>query len=191
MGNDMSAVFSRLGNAWGWFVAYGALSVLAGIIAILWPRPTLAVIAIIFAIQLIFTAIYEFVFSWSIPGEAGWLRAVVAILAVLALVVGVYLLGHIGLTLLLLATLLGAYWIVHGVIELFVAIGHPEIRNRAWVAIGGVLSVLAGGVVVLNPGTSLLFLTVVLGVWLIIFGAELIGRGVMLRSVAQRAVALS
>ena len=189
MGNDMSGVLARLGNAWGWIVAYGVLSVLAGLIAIVWPGRTLVVIAVIFAIQLIFGAVYEFVFAWAIPNEAGWLRALVALLAVLSLVVAVYLLGHIGLTLLLLAVILGVYWIVQGVTELFVAIGHPEIRNRAWVVISGVLSVIAGAVVVLNPGISLVFLTYVLGFWLIIFGASLAGRGFTLRSGARRMAA--
>ena len=185
MGNEMSAVLGRLGANWGWIVAYGVLSVLAGIIAILWPGATLAVIAIVFALQLLFGAIYQFVFAFTIPQEAGWLRALVALLAGISLVVSIYLLGHVGLTLLLLAVLLGAYWIVQGVIELFLAVGHPEIRNRVWIVASGVLSLVAGGVVVLFPGQSLVFLTLVLGFWLIIFGAGLIGRGVLLRSVAR------
>lgn len=186
MGNDMSGVLARLGANWGWIVAYGVLSVLAGIVAILYPHATLAVIAVIFAIQLIFASIYEFVFAWAIPNESGWLRAVVALLAVLSLVVAIYLLGHIGLTLLLLAVILGVYWIVQGVTELFVAIGHPEVRNRGWVIISGILSVVAGAIVVLYPGISLVFLTLVLGFWLIIFGISLIGRGFVLRSAVNR-----
>jgi len=185
----MSVTLARLGGAWGWIVAYGVLSILAGIIAVVWPGATLAVIAVIFALQLMFAAVYQFVFVWAIPHESGWLRALVGLLAILSLVVAVYLLGHIGLTLLLLATLLGIYWIVQGAVELFVAIGHPEIRSRTWIVISGILSVIAGGIVVLYPGISLLFLTYVLGFWLILFGASLIGRGFMLRSVTQRSVA--
>ena len=189
MGNDMGPVLARLGGSWGWLVAYGVLSVLAGIIAIIWPGATLTAIAIVFAVQLVFAAIYEFVFAWAIPQEAGWVRALVALLAILSLVVAIYLLGHTSLTLLLLATLLGVYWVVQGVVELFVAIGHPEIRNRAWIIVSGVVSVAAGAVVVLNPGISLSFLTLVLGFWLVLFGAALIGRGYMLRSVTHRVLA--
>ena len=183
---DMGLVLARLGSAWGWIIAYGVLSVLAGVIAIFWPGATLVVIAVVFALQLLVGAIYQFVFAFAIPHETGWLRALVALLAILSLVVALYLLGHVGLTLLLLAVLLGAYWIVQGAIELFVAIGHPEIRSRLWVIVSGVLSVVAGGIVVLFPGISLFFLTVVLGVWLVFFGAMLIGRGWLLRSVAGR-----
>jgi len=182
----INAVLSRLGSAWGWIVAYGVLSVLAGVIAIFWPGATLVVIAVVFALQLLIGAIYQFVFVFAIPHDTGWLRALVAVVAILSLVVALYLLGHVGLTLLLLAVVLGAYWIVQGAIEVFVAIGHPEIHSRLWLIISGILSVVAGGIVVIYPGVSLVFLTIVLGVWLILFGGMLIGRGWLLRSVTGR-----
>ncbi len=174
-GAGMEAALARLGKAWGWIVAYGVLSVLAGVLAIVWPGATLAVIAVVFALQLLVGAVYQFVFVFAIPQESGWLRALVALVAILSLVVSVYLLGHVGLTLLLLAILLGAYWIAQGAIELLVGMGHPELRNRAWVAVSGVLSVAAGIVVAVFPGISLYTLAIVLGVWLVFFGAILIG----------------
>jgi uncharacterized membrane protein HdeD (DUF308 family) len=181
-GTDMGAALARLGKAWGWIVAYGVLSLLAGLVAIVWPGATLVVIAIVFALQLLVGAVYQFVFVFAIPQESGWLRALVALVAILSLVVSVYLLGHVGLTLLVLAILLGAYWIAQGAIELFIALGHPEIRNRTWVVVSGLLSVVAGVIVAVFPGISLFTLTIVLGAWLVFFGAILIGRGWMLRS---------
>jgi uncharacterized membrane protein HdeD (DUF308 family) len=180
-----SAFLARLGQQWGWIVAYGVASVLLGIVAFIYPGATLIVIAIVFAIQLLFGAVYQFVFAFAIPLEAGWLRALTAVVAVFAFVVGLYLLGHTGLTLLLLATLLGIYWIAQGVIELFVSIGHPELPSRGWMIASGVLSILAGAVVVVYPVTSLVFLTIFLGIWLVIFGAILVARGFSLRSLAR------
>ena len=86
----------------------------------------------------------------------------------------------------ILAALLGIYWIAAGMIELFVGFGHPELSGRAWTILSGVLSIVAGGVVVIYPGASLVFLTLVLGFWLIIFGVTLVARGVQLRSFARR-----
>lgn len=186
LSSDMEHRLKRLGGAWGWIVAYGAASVLAGAIAVVWPSATLVVIAIIFAAQLVVAAIYQFVFAFAIPHERGWLRALIGLLAILSVVVGFYLLGHVGLTLLVLALLLGTYWIAQGIVELFVAIGHPELRARTWTLISGILSVIAGGVVIIFPGTSLVFLTYVLGFWLIIFGVMLIARGFLLRSAAHQ-----
>ena len=177
--------FVRLGQSWGWFVAYGVLSVLAGIIALVYPGATLVAIAIIFAIQLLLTSIFQFVFAFVVPRESGWLRALFALLAIISFAISLYLLGHVGLTLLLLAVLLGAYWIAQGIIELLLAIEHPELPSRVWIIVFGVLSILAGGVVVLFPGTSLVFLTFVLGFWLILLGVGLILRGWTLRSTAR------
>jgi uncharacterized membrane protein HdeD (DUF308 family) len=186
-GGEITAMLARLGGAWGWIVAYGVATVVAGAIAVVWPNSTLVVIAIVFAAQLVVGAIYQFVFAFAIPNETGWLRALFALLSVFSFVVAIYLFGHVGLTLLVLATLIGIYWIVLGVIELFLAIGHSDVRWRPWVAITGILSIVAGGVVVIFPVSSLFFLTIFLGFWLAIFGVTLIVRGIGLRSMARLA----
>jgi uncharacterized membrane protein HdeD (DUF308 family) len=177
--------FVRLGGAWGWLVGYGVLSILAGIIALVWPGATLVAIAIIFAIQLLLTSIFQFVFAFTVPRESGWLRALFALLAIISFVISIYLLGHAGLTLLLLAILLGAYWIAQGIIELLLGIEHPEMPGRVWILVFGVLSILAGAVVALFPGTSLVFLTYVLGFWLILLGVGLVLRGWTFRATAR------
>ena len=65
------------------------------------------------------------------------------------------------------------------------AIGHSEVRWRPWIAITGILSIVAGGVVVIFPVSSLSFLTIFLGFWLVLFGLMLIVRGIALRSAAR------
>jgi uncharacterized membrane protein HdeD (DUF308 family) len=184
-GGEMTAMLARLGSAWGWIVAYGVATVLAGVVALVWPSSTLVVIAIIFAVQLLVGAVYQFVFAFAVPNESGWLRALFALLSVFSFVVAIYLFAHVGLTLLVLATVIGIYWIALGIIELFLAIGHSELRWRPWIGITGVLSIVAGGVVVIFPISSLFFLTIFLGFWLVIFGVTLIVRGFGLRSAAQ------
>ncbi len=180
-GGEMTAMLARLGSAWGWIVAYGVASLLAGVIAVAWPSSTLVVIAIIFAVQLLVGAVYQFVFAFAIPNESGWLRALIALLSVFSFVVAIYLLGHVGLTLFVLAALVGIYWIALGVIELFLS----EVRWRPWIAITGILSIVAGGVVVIYPVSSLFFLTIFLGFWLVVFGLMLIVRGIGLRTVVR------
>jgi uncharacterized membrane protein HdeD (DUF308 family) len=178
----MEARIARFGGGWPWVAAFGVATVLAGIIAVLWPGGTLVVVAIVFAVQLILAGVYRFAFAFTIPGEAGWLRALMALVAILSFILGLYLLGHLSLTLLALAVILGAYWIAQGAVELFVAIGHPELSGRAWTIVSGILSVVAGAVVIVYPFASLYFLTLVLGFWLVIFGATLVARGIAIRS---------
>src|SRR5260370_14163727 len=101
---EMKAMLARLGSAWGWIVAYGVASLLAGVIAVAWPSSTLVVIAIIFAAQLLVGAVYQFVFTFAIPHENGWLRPLIALLSVFSFVRPIYLLGHVRLPPFLLAT---------------------------------------------------------------------------------------
>ncbi|HKF75302.1 MAG TPA: DUF308 domain-containing protein [Candidatus Dormibacteraeota bacterium] len=184
MGSDLEAMLRNLGRAWAWILAFGVISILVGLAAIFWPGATLVVIAVVFAVQLIVGAAFRFAAAFAVPGETGWLRALQALLAILSFVVGIYLLGHVALSLVVLALLLGVYWMVHGIVELFVAIGHAELPGRAWLILSGALSIVAGVIVVVAPGISLLALTIVLGAWLIVFGVMGIIRALQVRSAA-------
>jgi uncharacterized membrane protein HdeD (DUF308 family) len=175
-------MLGRLGEAWAWILAFGIITVLTGVIAVFWPAATLLAIAVIFAIQLIISGVFRFVASFAVTWETGWLRALTAVLAVISFIVGVYLLGHLVLSVVVLAVVLGIYWMAHGVVELFLAFGHPELTGRGWIIGSGVLGIVAGAILVLFPTLSLFALTVVLGVWLVIFGASIIGRALQLRS---------
>ncbi|HEY4026250.1 MAG TPA: DUF308 domain-containing protein, partial [Candidatus Dormibacteraeota bacterium] len=172
-GNDFELALRTIGRAWAWLLAFGIISIIAGLAAIFWPGPTLLVIAIVFAVQLIVGGVFRFVGAFAIPGETGWLRALQAFLAILSFAVGLFLVGHLVLSLLVLAIVLGVYWVVHGVIELFVAIGHAELPGRVWMIVSGILGIVAGAILIVAPGLSLFALTIVLGVWLVLFGAIL------------------
>jgi uncharacterized membrane protein HdeD (DUF308 family) len=163
-------MIARLGRHWGWLLAYGILTLLAAIAVLAWPGETLLVAAVLFGFQLIVSGIYRFVAAFSIDGESGGARVLLALLGVLSVIVGLWAVRHVLLTLLALTVFLGIFWVVNGFIEIFTALSHRGLPERGWTAVIGVLSVLAGLVVLSYPGLSLLGLATVLGVWLAIFG---------------------
>ena len=183
---DLGSRLSVLGKAWGWILAFGVISVVAGLAAIFWPGSALLAVAIVFGAYLVVGGIFRLVGAFAVPGESGWVRALMALLGLLSLVVGLYLLRHPVYTILIVALLLGFYWIIHGVIELFMAIGHSEMPRRGWTIITGILSVVAGAIVLFYPDISLLALTIVLGVWLIVYGVILIVGALGLRSAVHK-----
>ena len=68
---------------------------------------------------------------------------------------------------------LGRHWgwvFAYGVIDIFTAISHREMPDRGWAAVTGVLSAIAGIIVLAYPGLTLLGLAVILGIWLLVFG---------------------
>ncbi|HLH83724.1 MAG TPA: DUF308 domain-containing protein [Trebonia sp.] len=187
MGSGM--LLSLAGKAWGWVLAFGLVTLAAGIAVLAWPAETLLVIAVLFGIQLVVTGIFRFVLALTAPVATGGMRAIHAIIGLLSLIVGVWAIRHADLTVLVLAVLLGIYWIVHGTIELFTALSEPTLPDRGWTGVMGALSVVAGIIVVAIPGISVLTLAVVLGVWLVVFGLGQAMVAFRLRSVARAGAA--
>jgi len=184
MRGDPADIITSIGRHWGWLLAFGIITLLTGIAVLAWPGRTLVVIAVLFGIQLIVTGIFRFVGAFASDDLAGGTRVLLVVLGALSLIIGLYAVRHILITLLALALLLGIFWIVSGAVELFAALSHREMRGRGWTELMGILSILAGIVVLAYPGISLLVLAVVLSAWLLIFGAMEIALAFRIRSLA-------
>jgi len=149
---------------------FGAVTVVVGVLAMIWPGKTVVVLELLFGIQLVVAGIIRFVEGLARTEESGGTRTMLALLGVLSVIVGVWAMRHLGLTVLTLALVLGIYWIIHGMIEVFVAITDHGAEYRGTRATLGVLSVLAGIVLVAWPGVSLAALAWVTGLWLVVLG---------------------
>src|ERR1700684_2505879 len=163
-------MLAQLGRHWGWVFAYGVLTLLAGVFVIAWPGVTLLVLAVLFGVQLIVSGIFRFVASFASDDLTGGTRVLLALLGVLSVIIGLWAVRHVLLTLLALIVFLGIYWIVNGTIEIFTALSHRGLPQRGWTVVMGLLSFLAGLIVLAVRGLSLVSLAVILGVWLVIFG---------------------
>jgi len=187
MRSDPADLMARIGRHWGWVLAFGIVTFLIGIVALVWPGRTLIVVAVLFGIQLIVMGIFRFAAAFATSDLTGGTRVLYALLGVLSLIIGLYAVRHILITLLALALLLGIFWIVSGAVELFTALSHREMPHRAWNAVMGIISVLAGIVLLVYPGISLLALAVVVSVWLLIFGIMQITLAFRIRSLTALA----
>jgi uncharacterized membrane protein HdeD (DUF308 family) len=163
-------MLGRLGRHWGWVLGYGVLTVVAGVAALAWPGETLLVVAVLFGIQLIFSGVFRLVAALSMDEMSGGSRVLYVLLGILSVIVGLWAIRHVLLTLLALVLFLGIYWIVSGTIDIFTALSHRGMPERGWTGVLGLLSILAGLIVLAVPGLSLIGLAVILGVWLLIFG---------------------
>jgi uncharacterized membrane protein HdeD (DUF308 family) len=169
LSRDIGDQLGRLGRHWGWLLFFGILMVAAGLCAVVWPGPTVLVLAVLFGIQLIVSGIFSFINAFA-ADESGGMRVWYVILGLLGIVVGLYAVRHIIVSVVALALLIGIYWVAYGIAQLYTAIAHRELPNRGWMGFIGALSVIAGIIVIAWPGPSLVTLAIVLGVWLIIYG---------------------
>jgi uncharacterized membrane protein HdeD (DUF308 family) len=170
LGQEPTDLISQVGRHWGWVLAYGILTVLAGVAVLAWPSETLLVIAVLFGVQLIISGIFRFVGALASDDLTGGTRVMLALLGVLSIIIGLWAVRHAVLTLVALIVFLGIFWVVNGLIEIFAALSHRDMPDRGWSVLMGVLSAIAGIIVLAYPGLTLVGLAVILGIWLLVFG---------------------
>ena len=122
---DLRDQLAKFGRSWGWFAFFGVVSIVAGVLALAWPGRTLIVLGVLFGAQLVVGGIFRLVGAVTFDEGSGSARALAAVLGVFGLLVGLYALRHIVITVLALGLVLGIYWVIDGVMELFTAIEHP------------------------------------------------------------------
>jgi uncharacterized membrane protein HdeD (DUF308 family) len=188
---DPADVIAGIGRHWGWLLAFGIITVAAGIVALSWPDSTLVVIAVLFGIQLMVAGIFRFVGALSVDEESGGTRVLWALLGVLSFIIGLYALRHILATVLALAILLGIFWIVNGTIELFTALSFRAMPGRGWTIFMGLLSIVAGVILLVYPNISLWTLVVLVSIWLLVYGFMEITLAFRLRTVHQTATRIA
>src|SRR5262245_52064940 len=100
---DMADVLAGIGRHWGWVLAFGAITLLAGLLVLVWPGRTIVAVAVLFGIQLVVAGIFRFVVALAADEESGGTRVLLALLGVLSFIVGLYALRHILITISALA----------------------------------------------------------------------------------------
>jgi uncharacterized membrane protein HdeD (DUF308 family) len=105
---------------WRWlYLIGGALSIIAGIMAFVWPGKTLVVISVVLAWFLVFKGIVDIVGALSNHGRPWWW--VTLVLGILELLLGIWAAGYPGRALIVFVNLVGIYAIFYGFTELFAA----------------------------------------------------------------------
>jgi uncharacterized membrane protein HdeD (DUF308 family) len=181
-GTDVHDHVTRVGKAWWWPAFFGAVSIVAGVLSLAWPGPTLVVLAVVFGIELIVWGIYRLVGAVTFGGDAGGgARTLWAILGVLSLLIGFYALRHIVITLLSLGLLLGIFWLVDGIGLVVSAVEHRGMPGRGFSLLAGVLGIIAGLVLLVWPSISILTLAFLVGIWLVVLGITQVSAAMQLR----------
>jgi uncharacterized membrane protein HdeD (DUF308 family) len=71
---DAADVLADVGRRWGWVLAFGIITVLAGLLVLAWPGRTIVVIAVLFGIQLVVAGIFRFVAAFATDDATGGTR---------------------------------------------------------------------------------------------------------------------
>ena len=168
--------------AWGAALAAAIGMLAAGVLLLVWPKATLTVVAIVIGAALLVAGVLRLADGIMAHGQSGGMRAADVVIGLLAIIAGLYCLKHHALTILVVALVVGAFWVIYGVGELVTAATMGKMPGRGLKIVGGVFSLAAGLVIVFWPGISLILLLTILGAWLLFYGCVLAGLAVRLRS---------
>ncbi|AIY02579.1 hypothetical protein ART_2980 [Arthrobacter sp. PAMC 25486] len=153
------------------FAVSGAAALILGIILLLWPTKTLAVVAVFLGINFLITGgikVAVGIFSHSLSSG---MRILDVLLGVIIMVAGIIALRNSAATgeLLLLFTviMIGIGWIIEGIVAMVEA---GKGQSRVWAIVFGAISVLAGIMVLAVPTWTAAWLLLMTAIMLIILG---------------------
>lgn len=182
--NDLETGYPGLAFAREWpsVLFLGILTVGLGALILAWPSQTLTVLSILLGIQLVFFGLFRLISAFSADTESPGFAGFVGILAMIG---GVVVLRNPFETVAVLATVLGAVWIITGAIDFIEALANKREGHRMLLALTGLLSIVAGVVVVAWPSPTITVIAWVAGLYLVIFGLFICVTAFSLRHMAD------
>ena len=160
-----------LPHLWKSTLVSGILTLIVGVLVLSWPGISVLAAAIAFGVYLLITGVAQVVFAFSLHVSAGS-RILLFISGAASLILAVLAFRHFGqgYAVLLLAIWIGIGFVFRGVATTVSAVSDPTLPGRGWSIFLGVITLLAGIVVLASPFASIVTLALVVGVWLAVIG---------------------
>ncbi|MGX9296620.1 HdeD family acid-resistance protein [Tsukamurella paurometabola] len=171
-------------RSWQTAIAVGAIAAILGIVLLVWPDPTLHVVAILFALYLLITGVLQVVATFGVLQSSGfWWRLLTFLSGVVSIVLAVIAFRNVVESLVMLAIWIGVGWIFRGIAGLSLYTDFPKgTPGKVWGIILAIISIAAGAFVVIYPYDSIPSLVLATGVVLIVLGVVEIVHGIQIRS---------
>ncbi|MBS0525299.1 MAG: HdeD family acid-resistance protein [Proteobacteria bacterium] len=165
---------------WGWIVALGVISVIAGVIALASDVFATATAVYVIGFMMLFTGATEIVAAFN---AKDWSHRILwLLLGALYVFAGIICLQNPFAAATILTLLLGFALIIGGLVRIFLATRMRQGTPWGWVVFSGLISVLLGIIIVAHwPVSSFFVLGIFLGVDLIFIGSGWIAVGMALK----------
>ena len=166
-----------LSRYWWAVVLRGLAGILFGVVALVWPGPTVFALVLLFGAYALVDGVFTLVSALgrnrggARTGSRGWL----IVQGIAGVLMGLLTFVWPGATALVLLWLIAAWALIIGVLQVVAAVRlRREMRHEWLLALSGVLSILFGIVAVVYPRTGALAIVWVIAVYAIIFGIALL-----------------
>jgi uncharacterized membrane protein HdeD (DUF308 family) len=158
-----------IGNFRTMLLFRGIAAIIFGILTLVWPGPSLAVLVLLFGVFAVISGITAVAAALRNRGEQGW--GLLLFEGILGILAGVVALVWPGITALAFLFLLAAWAIITGILELVAPLSFPMSFGRAvLMALTGLVSIVFGVLIAAQPASGLLAVVWLIGVYAIVFG---------------------
>jgi uncharacterized membrane protein HdeD (DUF308 family) len=174
-----------LARNWWLVLLRGICAILFGVLTFIWPGVTLATLVLLYGAYALADGVIALIaaVSGGQPGSRWWL----ALVGILGIAAGALTFLWPGITAMVLLIFIAAWAISSGILQIIGAIRlRKEIDNEWLLIASGIISVLFGVVLIVQPATGALALILVIGAYAIAFGILLVWFALRLRSRAER-----
>jgi uncharacterized membrane protein HdeD (DUF308 family) len=175
---------AREWGAWWVPVMAGLISVIAGVLAIVWPDVTLLALALIAGINLV--VLSAFLIIDGIGADDRGDRTLRIVVGVLGVIAGIVVMRRPGETLLVLILAVGIWLVLDGIMDMVRAILVAS-EHRLLAIVGGLFDLVLGICILALPELSLGTVAVLIGIGFVIRGVLLVVGGWRLRGIAAEA----
>lgn len=172
----------NLTRNWWMIVLRGVIAILFGLSAFLWPDLTWLSLVLLFGVYALIDGVIAIATGFThVKESTRWWAFVLE--GLVSIGAGVVALMWPGLTTIVLIFMIGAWAILTGILEIAAAIRlRHEITNEWWLALGGLLSIAVGVMLILQPAAGGLAVIWIIGAYAITFGVLLILLGFRVRN---------
>ncbi|MFJ9148827.1 HdeD family acid-resistance protein [Streptomyces sp. NPDC102270] len=170
--------------AWQVVLLTGVASLVLGVLVLVWPDASLLAVGVLFGVYLLISGVFQLVAAFGTHKTTA-LRVLAFISGTLSILLGLFCLRGPMRSILLLALWIGIGWLIRGITQTLAAASDRSMPARGWHILLGVLTFVAGIVLIDSPFESVAVLTLVGGIWLAVVGVVEIITALSIRTRAR------
>ncbi|WP_030806361.1 HdeD family acid-resistance protein [Streptomyces sp. NRRL F-2799] len=155
--------------AWQVVLLTGIASLILGVLVLIWPGATLVAVGVLFGLYLLVSGVFQLVSAFGTHKKTS-LRVLAFLSGGLSILLGLLCFRGPMQSILLLALWIGIGWLIRGITQTMAAISDKAMPARGWHIFLGIVTFIAGIVLIDSPFESVAVLTLVGGWWLIVVG---------------------
>ena len=174
---DPAASIKAFGQKWWLLTVFGVITIGFGIVLTFKPSKSVHAIAVIIGIWLLILGVVRLIQAIGASGE----RTEFVVMGLLAIVIALILLHHTTTTVAVLGFIVGIFWTIGGVSELFHGFSANDGAVSWPIVFLGLIATIIGILCLVYPSLSLSIICVIVGLGMIVYGIVMVMASLQIR----------